>query len=91
MNSNLQGIFSAELERASAMYRQGGRPRYWLAYCRGLRRGLCGATQVPDDEHQRWLGLHPALHEDEIAGYRDALAYAATVAPEEPALVDGAV
>jgi hypothetical protein len=88
VNSKLQGIFHSELERATEMSRQ-GRPRYWLAYCRGLRRGFGGASAVPDDEHHRWLGLHPALRPDEIAGYGDALVFAAGVIPSgAPASLD---
>jgi hypothetical protein len=70
----------SELRRATDMVRQGN-ARYWLAYCRGLRRGFGGPEAVSDAEHQRWLRLHPALHREELAGYSDALLSVTTVVP----------
>lgn len=72
------GILESELQRATDMSRQGN-ARYWLAYCRGLRRGYGGPDAVSDGEHQRWLRLHPALHREELAGYNDALLSSTTV------------
>lgn len=80
IDPGLREIFESELRRATEMIRQGN-ARYWLAYCRGLRRGFGGPGEVSESEHQRWLRLHPALHSDELAGYGDALRLATRTGP----------
>lgn len=77
----LRGNFESELRRATAMISEGN-ARYWLAYCRGLRRRFGGPEKVSEGEHQRWLRLHPALHSDELAGYGDALRLVTRAGPE---------
>ncbi|HET7201993.1 MAG TPA: hypothetical protein VFI92_01375 [Steroidobacteraceae bacterium] len=67
--------FELELAIAQSMSRL-ERPRYWLAFKRGLHRAFYGEAAVGESEHSAWLSMDDSADADSAdryQGYRDGL------------------